>query len=305
MSMPFTCPHCGTTTDAIGEPAGQTAICGHCGKPVHISIGASVAPKRRGMPWLDLSGSPLGCGVLLIMLIIGCDVIGIGIAKLLPAVQAAREAARRTQCVQNLKQIGLAMHGYHQKYGCFPPAFVPDENGNAKHSWRVLILPFLSEQNLYAKYRFDEPWNSPHNMALADQMPAVYHCPTDSDADGPQTSYAMIVGPRAISDGPTSRSLGKIKDQGAGTMMVAEAANAGIKWLEPRDLNIKDATLLFNFNAVREHPPGHESDIASPHTHAVNVLFCDGTVHILDNSVNEENLKAILTVDGGETVPTH
>ena len=86
---------------------------------------------------------------------------------LLPAVQAARESKRQMVCAQNLKQIGLAMHAYHQKYGSFPPAYIAGKDGKPKHSWRLLILPFLDQEDLYREYRFDEPWNGPHNSQLA------------------------------------------------------------------------------------------------------------------------------------------
>ena len=60
-----------------------------------------------------------------------------------------RKAKRRVDCVANLKQIGLAMEAYHQKYGRFPPSFVPDKKGTPEHSWRVMLLPFLGETELY------------------------------------------------------------------------------------------------------------------------------------------------------------
>ena len=88
------------------------------------------------------------------------------IALLLPAVQSAREAARRAQCSNNLKQIGLAFHNYHDSYGCLPPAYIPDGNGQPMHSWRVLILPFVEQSPLYDQYDFDEPWNGPNNSKL-------------------------------------------------------------------------------------------------------------------------------------------
>src|SRR4051812_9073955 len=74
-----------------------------------------------------------------------------------------REASKRTQCKNNLKEIALALHNYHEAYGCFPPAYIADKDGRPMHSWRVLILPYLDEKPLYLKYRFDEPWNGPHN----------------------------------------------------------------------------------------------------------------------------------------------
>ena len=89
-----------------------------------------------------------------------------------------------------------------------------------------------------------------HNMALAKQMPAVYDYPTDIPDDGSQTSYAMIVGPHAISDGPMSHHLGDIKDNGTGTIMVSEVAHAGITWLEPRDLSVKDMTFVTHVGQV-------------------------------------------------------
>lgn len=234
------------------------------------------------------------------LVIIGCDSVGVLISMLLPAVQAAREAARRTQCTNNLKQIGLAMRGYHEKHGSLPPAFIPDEEGKPKHSWRVLLLPFLGEHDLYSQYRFDEPWNSPHNMALATERPAVYRCPSTADRDSRQASYAMIVGPHAISDGPTARRMSEIKDQAAETIMLAEAANAGITWLEPRDLNTKGMT--FCIHAPPTAPPGQESDIASWHPGVVEALFCDGRVRGLNSDLTEKGVKALLTIDGGETV---
>ena len=240
---------------------------------------------------------------MLVVAIIGCDTFGMLIAQLLPAVQAAREAARREQCNQNLKKIGVAIQGYHQKYGCFPPAFIPDENGKPKHSWRVLILPFLGKEDLYKEYRFDEPWDSPHNMALAGQTPMEYRCPSDSAADRSQTSYAMIVGPHAISDGPTSRRIGDIKDAGRATIMVAEAADAGINWMEPRDLNVKEMTFVLHDAQEDSHARG--SDIASRHPGTVNVLFCDGTVRAVKIDVDQEVLRAMLTIDGSEAVPSH
>src|SRR5262249_42952585 len=79
--------------------------------------------------------------------------------------------ARRSQCKNNLKQIGLAMFNYHDAYGCFPPAYIADADGRPMHSWRVLLLPFLDEAARYRKYRFDEPWDGPNNSELATSVP--------------------------------------------------------------------------------------------------------------------------------------
>ena len=104
--------------------------------------------------------------------------IGVLVGLLLPAVQAAREAARRNMSMNNMKQIMLAMHNYHDANGNLPPAFSTDDAGNALLSWRVLILPYLEEQALYDQFHLDESWNSEHNKTLISKMPEVYAEPS-------------------------------------------------------------------------------------------------------------------------------
>src|SRR5204863_151662 len=83
------------------------------------------------------------------------------------AIRDAHEAARRSNCKGELKQIGLALLNYREVYGCFPPAFIADESGRPMHSWRVLILPYIDHVSLYYEYRFDEPWDGPNNRKLS------------------------------------------------------------------------------------------------------------------------------------------
>jgi prepilin-type processing-associated H-X9-DG protein len=304
MPIHFTCPHCGKTTDVADQYAGQTGPCAGCGKTITVPLPDGVAPfSGVGPPPKRGLGAGMTCLIVLaaaipVILVVG----GILVALLLPAVQAAREAARRASCQNNLKHIGLAMHNYNQKYGCFPPAFIPDRNGKPMHSWRVLILPFLDDDTLYREYRFDEPWDSPHNKALASRMPSVYCCPTEAEPGASQTSYAMLVGPHAISDGPTPRKMGDIKDGSSYTIMVAECANAGINWMEPRDLNTKEMT--FHINHVTDDSQPSKSEISSSHSAAANVLFCDGSVHTLSATLDSKVLEGMTTIDGGEKPPS-
>jgi len=300
MPIHFTCPHCAAATDVAEQYAGQSGPCARCGKSI------TVPPLEAGSPFDSHAAPPkrgLGVGLtLLIGLAVAVPVLlvcgGILLALLLPAVQAAREAARRAACANNLKQIGLAMHCYHDANKCFPPAFIPDENGKPKHSWRVLLLPYMEEQALYAQYRFDEPWDSPNNKALAARMPSVYRCPSDSDMTAGKTSYAMLVGPHAISDGPTPRRLSDIRDGSSNTIMIAEAASADINWLEPRDLDTAD---MFGARGPAEGLFGY-TEINSCHPNGANALFADGSVHYLSTSMDSKTLEAMTTIDGGEAV---
>jgi hypothetical protein len=97
--------------------------------------------------------------------VIGCLVT---VSLLLPAVRSAREAARRAQCTNNLKQIGLAFHNYHESNGSLPPAAITDRNGKPLLSWRVAILPYLESSPLHSKFHLDEAWDSLHNLSLLD-----------------------------------------------------------------------------------------------------------------------------------------
>ena len=301
MPVHFTCPHCGTTSSVADQYAGQSGPCIRCGKTVTVP-----GPDGGASPFCGAGAPPkrgLGTGVI-ILIVLGASLPvvlvcgGILMALLLPAVQAAREAARRMQCSNNLRQIGLALHSYEAANHCFPPAFIPDEDGRPMHSWRVLILPYLDQEALYREYRFDEPWDSPHNSALASRMPSVYRCPSESESDGLDTSYAMIVGPHAFSDGPTPRKRDDIKDGASNTIMVAEASGAGINWLEPRDLDTD--TMTFQIRSASDPREPGSSDISSSHPGVANVVFCVGSVQSLSITLDSETLKAMTTIDGGE-----
>jgi len=292
MPIQFTCPHCGAQTSVSDEYAGQSGPCAQCGRTV--TIPPPGAPPAYSPPPRSSSGAP----VLVVVLIaaVGVFVVCSGIlaALLLPAVQAAREAARRTQCLNNMKQIGLAMLNYESDNGCFPPAYIPDEDGNPMHSWRVLLLPYMEHKPLYDMYNFDEPWDSPQNQALADLMPEVFRCASEASDNPSDTSYVMVVGPGCISDGPKANSIRDFHDGTSNTLILVESAGSGINWLEPRDWD----TEVSNFFVHDGDGQGPESD----HPGVVNVVFADGSVQSLDAGTDPEQLKAMTTIAGGEAV---
>src|SRR5437763_413206 len=96
-------------------------------------------------------------GFTLVELLVVIAIIGVLVALLLPAIQAARESARRMSCQNNLKQLGLALHSFHDSYGGFPPGRV---NATATaSSWPPFILPYIEQKNLFERYRFDLRWD--------------------------------------------------------------------------------------------------------------------------------------------------
>jgi prepilin-type processing-associated H-X9-DG protein len=304
MPINYTCPHCGVTTDVADDYAGQSGPCAQCGKMITVPMPAGGSPFPAGMPQKRGMGTgSIIAIVLAVVLAVAIVCGGVLVALLLPAVQAAREAARRITCNNNMKQIALAMHNYAQKYKSFPPAYVADKNGKPMHSWRVLILPFMEEDSLYRDYRFDEPWDSPHNRALAARMPHVYACPSESPTGTPNThtDYAMIVGPNTISDGPTAHRFSDFTDGTSNTIMVVEAAAAGINWMEPRDLDF--TKMQFRINGGRNgNSNAKQNEISSPHARGANVALCDGSVRFFSDTVDPKLLKAMTTINGGETV---
>ena len=213
---------------------------------------------------------------------------GFAVGLLLPATQAAREAARRAQCVNHLKQIGLAFHNYHDVNNHLPPAAIRDKAGKPLLSWRVAILPYLEQGALYDRFHLDEPWDSPHNKTLLGSMPPMFACPSAPRPDPATTNYRAIVGPGAAFEGAEGRSFRDVTDGTSMTLAVVEAKDA-IPWTKPEDLpfdpDVKAPALPSSF-----------------HSGGANVLFLDGSVRFLKNSVAPAVLRALETRAGGEVI---
>ncbi|CAN5624953.1 hypothetical protein BH23PLA1_BH23PLA1_15030 [soil metagenome] len=226
---------------------------------------------------------------------IGTILVGLGvlIALLLPAVQAAREAARRTQCISNLKKVGLAMHNFHDTQGHFPPQAITDEVGNPLLSWRVAILPFIERSDLYNRFHLDEPWDSPHNLSLLQEMPLIYACPSDSlqSLNSGLTSLQVLAGPGTLFEpGREGVKLREILDGTSNTLMVVESTDL-VEWTRPDDLD-------FVPRAFVAMPP----DLGSNHPGGYNVLMADGSVRFIKYSINPQTFQALSTRDGGEVI---
>ncbi len=203
-------------------------------------------------------------------------------------MQSAREAARRAQCTNNLKQIGLAYHNYLDVNGAFPTD-IKDKNGKALLSWRVAILPYLEQQPLYNQFHLDEPWDSPHNLRVAKSMPSFYQCPSRSSPEPGTTSYFRFVGNGALFEKDKATRLQDITDGSSNTIMVAEGQEA-VPWTRPDDLPFDP------------QQPGAQFGAGSPHPGGFNALFGDGSVRFISNSVNLNVLRALITRAGGEVI---
>jgi len=225
---------------------------------------------------------------------------GLGLLTILlvgvPLGSGGREAARRSMCNGRLKQIGLALHNYHDRFGCFPPAYVADADGRPLYSWRVLILPYVEQKPLSDAWNFDEPWDSPNNLSVSQTPLDLFLCPSDEQSTAgpgsPMTSYLAIVGPETMWPGSEARAFGDVSDGTSNTLLVVEVHNSGVHWAEPRDLHVDQMAAVIN--------PEAGQGISSAHEHGANVLFADGSVQFLSSETSTATLKALLTIAGGE-----
>lgn len=193
------------------------------------------------------------------------------IGLLWPPVQLACSGSRRYHTANNLKTIGLALHNYHDAFGQFPPAFVADESGKPLYSWRVLILPYLEQKDLYERFDLAEAWDSAANEELIREMPDVFASPYawEKGTVG-ETSYLGLVdafqGKTILRAGP-SRSLDNIPDGLSTSAMVVSCPEVFAVWTEPVDLDPLEYLV-----AVGDYVPLEES------TEWITHLRADGSV---------------------------
>jgi prepilin-type processing-associated H-X9-DG protein len=221
-------------------------------------------------------------------------VTGLLMLFLVPVVRSSIETTRRDRCLGNLGQIALAMHNYEAQHGHFPAPELLGRNGGPVLSWRVALLPDLGHDALYRRFHLDEPWDSPHNLALLPEMPAVFICPSAPASRHTRTGYIVLVGPKT---GATSVNtpfeptrgvdIREITDGTSNTILVLET-NLVIPWTKPED---RPWT-----------PDGPLPDLASPHSGGTNATFCDGSKRFLKATIPPPTLRSILTINGGEVV---
>ena len=253
-------------------------------------------------------------GVTLVELLVVLFIIGLLGAMLLPAIQAARESARRTQCINNLRQIGVALHKYHDANHYFPPGGIEwrpfrSTKGERQLAWSAFLLPQLGEQILYHSLNLDRGFDSAENSTSARTVLSVYLCPSSGRPselveDRGACDYGGIYGERIRSPNnppkgtmlyDLSVSLRMIKDGPSRTLIVAEDSRWGDgQWINGR--NIFDQAYAINA------APHYENDIRSDHPGGAIGLFADGSARFLDERLDLRILAAICTRAGREVV---
>jgi prepilin-type processing-associated H-X9-DG protein len=162
------------------------------------------------------------------------------------------------------------------------------------HSWRVLILPWLGQEEIYDQYRFDEPWDGPNNRKLHDLTVSAYVCPSHPE-ERHSTAYAAVVGPGTAWRGAEPLRLEEIGDGRDRTILPVEVSAPSIHWMEPRDLEFDRMSLAINGS-------NDSAGLSSRHPGGATILLVDGAVRFLKQTLATNGLRALLTVAGGEEV---
>jgi type II secretory pathway pseudopilin PulG len=233
--------------------------------------------------------------ITLVELLVVLMIVAILVALLLPAVQTTGGGHwRRTECRNNLHQLGLALHQYHDMYGCFPPAVTTDAAGEPMHSWTVHLLPFLDEWRLYNSYNFAVAWDHAANTTVGSASLAQFQCPSVFGPNMNDTHYGMVVCPDSICGVDRSMRIKDIADGTGQTLVMAEMSRTACPWTKPAAI----VNLRRGFNV----PLGYPQGASSAHEVGLFVLFADGHVRCLGNDIDASTLQSLCTANGNEAV---
>lgn len=227
--------------------------------------------------------------------LVGIAQLGVLLALLLPAVQAARTAARRNGSMNNMKQIGLGLHAELGAHGSFPATTTQDDAGNPLLSWRVTILPHVGDEALYKQFKTDEPWNGPSNNTLVASEPHIYICPNANRRSPGETNVVAIVGPDTVLTPAGGVGLRDVPDGLSQTIVAVELADTGIVWSEPHDISIDEFVAAVQRKLV-------DQGLRPAYPGGAVCLFADGSVHFINSDTPPELLRALCTRNGGEPI---
>ncbi len=220
--------------------------------------------------------------------------LGPAVAKAMAgAPTAVRAAADRAQTQNNLKQIALACHNFHDAMGYFPTDIVDPQTGKPILSWRVAVLPYIEQQNLYQAINLNQPWDGPQNKRFAEQMPDVFKVYGRETKGKGLTFLQMPSSDKPLPGGSPFKVAGQktrivsISDGTSNTLMIVEAADP-VAWMKPDDV---------------QFDPKNLPKLGSPGRGRFQAAFADGSVREFKRAgLTDDVLRALLTTNGGEVV---
>lgn len=248
----------------------------------------------------------------IVLIIVGCIMLVCGaplcIGLLLPSLTSVRHSANRMKSSNNLKQMGIAFHSYNDVNDELPGnTYSPD--GKPLLSWRVHILPFVEQDNLYRQFNLDEPWDGPTNARLLNQMPKIYANPSEPSQS--KTYYRGFSSPGAIFERklvnrkmaieknilgepfPGQKpnvNMSSIRDLISDTILVVDAGEP-VDWTKPEDLDASPGKPLPPLGGMRWAK------------NKMQALMADGSVRMIRTDLPEETIRALITHSGQEILP--
>jgi len=255
-----------------------TELARGAGKPVAMDL--LPTPKREiGGLWIHFDKQPL------------IDALGPEQPPKKDGQPAAKAGLKSGIQVQNdLKQIGLAFHNYHDAYAQLPTTNIRDAKGKPLLSWRVAILPFIEQDALYRQFHLDEPWDSDHNKTLIEKMPRIFMGNDQKLNKDGKTTYLLPAGKGTLSpDDGKKQTLTEIADGASNTIfaVVADAERA-VVWTKPTDLPFDQKDPL--------------KGLVRPGEDGIDILMADGSVKRLTPRIDPKKVAAMVTPAGGEEV---
>lgn len=197
----------------------------------------------------------------------------------------AKLVADKATSQNNLKQIAIAMHNYHDSYGKLPAQAIYSKDGKPLLSWRVAILPYIEQDNLYRAFKLDEPWDSDHNKKLLTQMPKGYAPPGIKTKKPHSTFYRAFSGPGTIFEGKDGRRFADVPDGTSNTVLLVEAGQA-VPWTEPEEIPYDAKKALPRLGGI------FDGDF--------HLVLADGSVRFVGRGFDEKILRGTITRNGGE-----
>lgn len=272
----------------------------------HVPASRRPAPARRGTSLVEL--------------LVVVAVVVVLVALLLPAVQAAREAGRRVQCGNNLRNIGCALHGHliakrTFPIGCLewrlPGSIKPTDLRRRNYAWSAWILPWLEGQGTADGIDFKRPYDDPANRPAAATVIPVFLCPS-AGRSGPRvgglgaTDYGGMNGERIVSPNNPVKGV-FVNDRGFADREIPDGLSKTIFVGECAREEWSDGQWISGYNLFDQRYavnwPTWEDEIRSRHPGGANVLAGDGSVHLLSETIDPRILAAACTRGLGEGVP--
>lgn len=228
-------------------------------------------------------------GFTLIQCVVVLLIFAVIAGMLMAAVMNVRRPAQRSHDEMRLYQLREAMFNYYSSHQgiYFPAACASDKEGNPPYSWRVALLPYIEQHELWNNYNFSEPWDGPSNQRLHAPLPGGYRM-HDYDSKLTTTSFLAVVGESTFFPGKTPLKYDDVTDKGA-TIMIVENRGANIHWMDPRDLSFEEMDYTIG------SPNGISSKFPNP-----LILTFEGRVYRLNRNVSPATLRTMLIINDGE-----